>query len=248
VLDSSNNETSSGLQADSAAGEDEREALVETIKASQRAIREAASAMVSDAIAAGEALRKLKRAVSRGGWGAYLRHRCDLSERTAQVYMRLAEHRAEIEADPQRAADLSLRSALKLIGSPPGNNASAGGAKSPLSVIAWINATLEQRCRFVNAIGLPALLEAIPLSWHSELEHRVDGRRAAASMDVNQTLSKALRLALSFQKTATDRDNTSHAVASALNGILAKAAAAGLDINDLEIRARKIPANRRRAA
>jgi hypothetical protein len=49
----------------------------------------------------------------------WLAAHCTVSERTAQAYMRLARMWAELAAaNPQRAADLSLREALMLLSSP----------------------------------------------------------------------------------------------------------------------------------
>jgi hypothetical protein len=218
---------------------DDRKTLVEIIRASHQAVRNAAHNILREAITAGEALLKLKESVGHGEWGHYLRRHCELSERTAQVYMRLAEHRAKLEANPQRAADLSLRGALKLIGKEPdkgGKSAKSAKATASLSTLAWSNATAEERQRFVTGIGLVSWLAAIPPTWREDLERRIDGqRRAKSGSQVNTTISKALRQALSLQKTAKGKDNTSAAVAAALNGILNKLNAAGLDLNDLDV-------------
>jgi hypothetical protein len=214
---------------------DDPKALVEIIRTSHQAVRNAAYNILREAITAGEALLKLKESVGHGEWGHYLRRHCELGERTAQVYMRLAEHRAELDANPQRAADLSLRGALKFIGKEPGKDgksAKSAKATTSLSTLAWSNATAEERQRFVDGIGLVSWLAAMPPTWRDDLERRVGGQRGS---EINTTISKALRQALSLQKTAKSRDNTSAAVAAALNGILNKLKAAGLDLNDVEL-------------
>jgi hypothetical protein len=212
---------------------DDHKALIEIIQTSHQAVRNAAHNILREAVTAGE------ESVGHGEWGHYLRRHCELGERTAQVYMRLAEHRAELEANPQRAADLSLRGALNLIGKEPDKNsksAKSAKATTSLSTLAWSNATAEERQHFVDGIGLVSWWAAMPPTWRDDLERRIDGqRRTKSSSEINTTISKALRQALSLQKTAKSKDNTSAAVAAALNGILNKLKAAGLDLHDLNV-------------
>jgi hypothetical protein len=65
----------------------------------------------------------------------------------------------------------------------------------------------------------------------------IDGQRAATAAKFeskndkfDKTLSKALRHALSLQKTGQSK-----AIAAALNGFLSKLNTAGLDLNDVEV-------------
>ena len=77
---------------------------------------------LDSAMAAGDALHAAKKKLGHGKWLPWLEKHCGLSECEAQRYMRLAKNRekieAEIEANPARVTDLSLRGALRLI-SPP---------------------------------------------------------------------------------------------------------------------------------
>jgi len=228
---------------------DDREALVEIIREAHQAVCNANSAVCSaryvalqKAFDAGEALLKLKPAIRHGEWVSYLENNCELKERTAQLYMQLAANREAVEAKAQRVADLTLRGALKLIsGKPAGKSdksATSSAKPSTLSSLAWSDASPVERRHFVDSIGLLDWLAAIPPSWFPELKHRIDGQRvrvANASSDIDATIGKALRQALSLQKTAKARDNTSASVAAALNGILNKLSAAGADLNDLEV-------------
>jgi hypothetical protein len=216
---------------------DDRKALVEIIRTSHQAVRNAAHNIVREAITAGTAILKLKELVKHGEWRHYLERHCELGDRTARVYMQLAEHRELIEANWQHAANLSLRGALKLIPSKSGKPTKSTKATTELSSLAWSKATVEERCRFVDAIGFISWLAAIPPSWLPELERRIDGQRArwAPNAKVDATLSKALRHALSLQKTAKDKDSTSTSIAAALNGIINKLHATGFDLNDVEV-------------
>ena len=232
---------------------DDPKALAKIARDAHQAICNAADNIVRGAITAGAALLKLKSTVKHGEWGHYLPRHCGYGERTAQVYMRIAEHRELFETKAQHAAVLSLRGALSLISKgankssddKPGKSAKAAAA---LSSLAWSSATAEERRRFVDAIGLISWLAAMPPSWSAELERRIDGLRAATTKNVDQTLSKALRQALSLQKTATDKDNTSASVAAALNAILNKLKATGFDLNDVEVVIRAPAVSRKRAA
>ncbi len=81
-----------------------------------RAEHEAAGASfqrgAKHAMAAGDLLIEAKEQVKHGQWLPWLAEHCSISERTAQLYMRLAKARPEVEAKAQRVADLSLRGAI----------------------------------------------------------------------------------------------------------------------------------------
>ena len=71
--------------------------------------------VINHAIAAGELLLEAKRQVKHGEWLPWLAENCDIAERTAQVYMRLA--RTPLEKR-NAVADLPLRDALTSLASP----------------------------------------------------------------------------------------------------------------------------------
>jgi Protein of unknown function (DUF3102) len=71
---------------------------------------------VRHAITAGELLIEAKRQLSHGRWLPWLRDHCTISERTAQLYMRVAKSRTEIEAQMRNGvADLSLNEAAAVL-------------------------------------------------------------------------------------------------------------------------------------
>jgi hypothetical protein len=71
------------------------------------------------AMAAGDLLIEAKTLKKRGGqWLPWLADHCSMSERTAQLYMRLSRNRPEIQANTQRVADMSLRGAVELLAPP----------------------------------------------------------------------------------------------------------------------------------
>ena len=82
------------------------ERLQQLADAANRAHRDGVRA----ALIAGQALLEAKKLVSHGGWRQWIHDRCDFSERTAQVYMRVARN-------PERAGD-SLREILSALKRP----------------------------------------------------------------------------------------------------------------------------------
>jgi hypothetical protein len=90
-------------------------ALKERINEEHRQCEEAVGTALEHAINAGEGLTEMKRWVSHGRWGAWLRDNFEGSERTAQAYMRLHRRRDEIR---NGAADLSIRGALSSLSAP----------------------------------------------------------------------------------------------------------------------------------
>jgi hypothetical protein len=127
------------------------ETLIAAISKAHERVIEAGLDLLVAAMDAGDALKKLKKLVGKlvghGKFGACLK-RCEITARTAQVYMQLAENRPKIAAyfapDEMRssAAHLSLRAALKLIAKKPdppepansdntnANNSGSGAAES----------------------------------------------------------------------------------------------------------------------
>ncbi len=90
--------------------------LAHRIKAEHTAVAESLKDGVRHAIAAGELLIEAKDQVPHGQWLPWLREHCSLSERTCQLYMRVAKNRAEIEKRNGVAdLDLSLNEAAALL-------------------------------------------------------------------------------------------------------------------------------------
>lgn len=64
---------------------------------------------------AGELLTEAKGKVGHGGWGDWLAENVPFSERTARNYMKLHKSFASLIPNRQRAADLSMREAMRLL-------------------------------------------------------------------------------------------------------------------------------------
>jgi hypothetical protein len=108
-------------------------ALAKQINTDHAAIVAAAKTAVTRAISAGEALLVAKSAVPDGTWLRWLRANCTVSERTAQLYMQLAEHRLVLEAAARdqsaTIADQTLNGAIKMLQGRGGRGAGAGGGR-----------------------------------------------------------------------------------------------------------------------
>jgi hypothetical protein len=90
--------------------------LAARIKAEHGAVATALKDSVRHAIAAGELLIEAKAQLAYGQWLPWLSHHCTISERTAQLYMRVAKNRADIEAQIRNdVADLSLSEAAAIL-------------------------------------------------------------------------------------------------------------------------------------
>jgi hypothetical protein len=90
--------------------------LAARIRAEHEAVSTALRESVRHAITAGELLVEAKEQLGHGRWLPWLRDHCTMSERTAQLYMRVAKNRAEVEAQMRNGvADLSLNEAAALL-------------------------------------------------------------------------------------------------------------------------------------
>jgi hypothetical protein len=95
--------------------------LAQRINAEHREACAALARSLHHAMAAGDMLVEAKRRVKREGgqWLPWLSQHCAMSERSAQVYMKLAKNRQAIEArSAAGAADFSIRNAIELLKPP----------------------------------------------------------------------------------------------------------------------------------
>jgi hypothetical protein len=90
---------------------DKLTSLAEKINKQHRAAQQALSKGVAYALEAGKLLLQAKELIGHGGWGEWLKSNCPETERSAQIYMKMAR---EHQANPKRVSDLSLRDAIKL--------------------------------------------------------------------------------------------------------------------------------------
>jgi hypothetical protein len=164
--------------------------LAEQIRAEHQSVIASIRQGARHAMAAGDLLVKAKRWVGHGHFGKWLEANCAISDRTARLYMSLAQNRAAVEAEAnrQRVADLTVRGAVKAIAPPtkpkaPKEQPVASTVKRrsrlkppALNSLLWSDADKEERRKFIDAIGLKAILDVMPESWWDVIEKCVCDR------------------------------------------------------------------------
>jgi hypothetical protein len=105
------------LQSAFLAGDNSLPDLAGRIRAEHEAVSASLKESVRHAIAAGELLIEAKAQFGQHGrWLPWLKDHCTISERTAQLYMRVAKSRTEVEDQMRNGvADLSLNEAAALL-------------------------------------------------------------------------------------------------------------------------------------
>jgi hypothetical protein len=88
--------------------------LAARIKTEHKATSDALNSSVEHSIKAGELLLEAKAQLKHGQWLPWLKDHCQISERTARLYMRVAKNKTEIG----NVADLTVRGAVALLASP----------------------------------------------------------------------------------------------------------------------------------
>jgi hypothetical protein len=89
--------------------------LATRIKSLHAQVLDAGKNVVRKAIDAGMALIDAKRQVGHGGWLRWLKENCELSDRTAEVYMQCARNRQKLEPKIATTANMTLHQALREI-------------------------------------------------------------------------------------------------------------------------------------
>ena len=147
--------------------EQAQDRLAELTAAAQQehlAVGHALGNALRHAMAAGDALLAARELVPAGQWQAYRRKHTDISERSAQVYVRVAKHRADLEAQSS-AGPLSIAAALEFLKEPASTKArpraktkSAKATATSFEALTWWSkASGEARQCFFDGIGLLAL-------------------------------------------------------------------------------------------
>jgi Protein of unknown function (DUF3102) len=91
--------------------------LAARIRITHAAVGHAMKSAVENAMATGDLLLEAKEQLDHGQWMPWLREHCQVAERTARLYMRLAKNRAVIELAGD-TANLTLNGAARLLAAP----------------------------------------------------------------------------------------------------------------------------------
>jgi hypothetical protein len=206
--------------------------LAVEIRAEFAAANEAGRSHIAHAIAAGKKLIEARDLIVKerikGGFRAWLQD-AGFNKTDAYDYMVLAQSEASVRS----SGHSSIAAALRMLRAKTGQKSTAKSPESPLTRAAWARATPDERRRFLDSIGTDSLCAAFSTALRAELKRRVGGQHAAQASALSATIAAGLRQALSLQKTSRPKDVPAIGVASALNAINNKLAAAGLDLNDL---------------
>jgi phage-related tail protein len=166
------------------------------VRAKLRDVQAAGAALLHSAMAVGDALNLAEIQIKQrgGNWKRALRDNCFLNVRTAFVYQQLARHRAELEEAIERAGDLSLRAALRLISTPKKiSSSSTNGANAPEPEESlashWKRAGTEARTAFLDAIGIDGILGAMSAEFGRELRDRVPAPKRKSGKPYTKTLN-----------------------------------------------------------
>jgi hypothetical protein len=124
----------------------------------------------------GEALIEAQKHVTTG-WKRWLEENCSLSVRTGMLYMQLARHRAEIEAEIERGGELSLRAAVRLVTKRKTPEPESTEPPKPAAVVIAISkATDAKLTEALTALGFERFLRVMPNDWRPILEARAGGQ------------------------------------------------------------------------
>jgi hypothetical protein len=159
--------------------------LAARVRKAQAGFVAAASSAVLHAIEAGQALIAAKKLAPHGKWGKFLEV-CGIGERQAERYMRLARL---AESNPTCKSDLinlTIETAIKKLSPPPTKQRRSTPKIIPTPkainnarvthfdlISAWMASTPAERTKAIDAIGLQALLAAIPGAWWPLIEKRI---------------------------------------------------------------------------
>jgi hypothetical protein len=146
-------------------------------------------------------------------------------------FMLLARNEESVRSSGHTSIAAALRMLrAKSVESNKSNKKSDG---SPLSRAAWTKATIGERQRFLDSLGVDSFCEALSSAFRTELKRRVAGQQAAETTALGETIAAAFRQVLSLQKAGKPIDGPAMGVVPALNAINKKLTAAGLDLNNI---------------
>jgi hypothetical protein len=89
--------------------------LADAFKNEVEAARFSGRQVLHHVLAAGDVLLKAKKITPHGQWRHWVETCCDVSQRSAEAYMRLARNRRAVEAKSQSTANLTIDGALQLL-------------------------------------------------------------------------------------------------------------------------------------
>jgi len=161
--------------------------LTTQIRAEHEAVIGSFNSGFCHAVRCGELLIAAKKIAGHGGWLPWFRANQWISARTASDYMRIAAHRATIDAKSADSADLTIQSALKLL-SPPKSQSRPTAATSTATP-----PSSPSEKRIAAALAITSTPLSSPLLW--ALERTIaDFKKAHPDIDQETIASTVRRL------------------------------------------------------
>jgi hypothetical protein len=209
---------------------------VQVIRASHADCVGHARGMLAAGIAIGEQLIPIREELRRKRqWSCFVRERLPFSATTAQTYIRLAEHRTQIEA--AKTGDIaltSIRAAVRLITKPKASGGQKPPRTKPNLQDVWSRAPLEERRAVLCRMSLAEFLDSMPVLMRRRFEKtepkKAEVKKVPAPQGVpNLKASEVLRRAVSLS-----RNDNQFAAAEAITALRAldrifTSAGAGID-------------------
>jgi hypothetical protein len=139
----------------------------------------AGHARLDHAIEAGKHLLLVHNEIGRG-FRAWLQAH-GLKKTLAYDYILLAQHEESVRSSGHSSIAAALRMLRAKSDKKPGKSKKKSNPTgSPLTKASWTKATHNEQQRFLDAVGVDAVLGAISFAFRAELKRRVAGQQAAS--------------------------------------------------------------------
>jgi hypothetical protein len=147
-------------------------ALAIQIKAEVALVGESMHHALQHAKHVGELLLEVKRKIMHGGWLKWVKDNCDVSERMAEHYVKIAKNWTRLEkAHSKSISDLTISKAIKLLQKPKKRKASVAKSAKSEEVPVWAVSDSTSDDIHLHLKGFTQLLQTIsvdPESLHLE--------------------------------------------------------------------------------
>jgi hypothetical protein len=210
-----------------------------------------ARGMLMAGIAIGEELIPIRKELRRKRhWQRFMRNDLPFSPTTTRTYIRLAEHKTEIEA--AKIGDIaltSIRAALRLIAKPKASGGQKPPRTEPNLQDVWSRASLEERRAVLCRMSLAEFLDSMPVLMRRRFEKttpvKADVKKAPTPQGVpDRRASETLRRAVSLSR--SDNQFDAAEAMTALRALDRMFEGAGID--EFTLVRRRTKAKRRAAA
>jgi hypothetical protein len=229
---------------------------VRAIVASHEACVGHARGMLAAAIATGMLLIPLRDELrKKRQWLRCAREDLPFSITTTQRYIRIAEHRTEIESKATTAKGIilgSIRGALRLIAKPKMSGRKPPRAKPTLQDL-WSGAPIEERRAVLGRLSLVEFLDSMPVLLRRRFEAsapaKAEVKKAPALPPPDLRASETLRRAISLARSNNNNQFEAAEAMAALRALDRMFSSSGVtEIDEITLIRKRCKARRRAAA